>query len=170
MFGLTSLERTTKLECLVESLKNKTELLEDVARHDKNRIDKLQEHETWALQHINDIWDANNKYAEIVRNLTNPNWNKEPEDRLKVMHESEETTAWQLIDTPFVIAKEKEDYYVVCGTFRLNDAPFKTLVEALNDADRKDWQRTMVMTQMLIENNNAMLITNRQQRRKLIKK
>lgn len=154
LFGLTSLERTTKLECSIKELENFKAFAIERFKATGEKFDEIIDEQT---------------EIEIrVQELETPYHSIHIDDRLTVMHESEDTAAWQLKNSPFVIAREKEEYYVLCGSYRLNDEGFKTVKEAIKDADRDDWQRKLVMIQMLIENNNEMM--SRPQRRKLIKK
>lgn len=150
LFGLTSLKRTIKLQSSIDAIR------EEISLQDKIIHNLRQE----AQENSKKQWDA-------IYKLQNPNWEKTTEERLELMSDSEQRTAWKLKESQFVIAREEEEYYVIVGKYRINNEPLKTLEEAIKEADKKDWERTMVLTQLQIESYNEQM--SRPQRRTIKK-
>jgi hypothetical protein len=60
--------------------------------------------------------------------------------------------------TPFTLYKHEQNWFVLLGKYRLSKE-FETKEEALEDASRNDWERTMQVVGVMIENYNETLKT-----------
>jgi len=60
--------------------------------------------------------------------------------------------------TPFTLYKSENLWYVLLGKYRMSKE-FETKEEAKEDAQRNDWERTMQVVGVMIENYNETLKT-----------
>jgi len=83
--------------------------------------------------------------------LSNTLQNAEQEIKQDYLIEREEVNG-----TPFTLVKQNENWYVLLGKYRLSEA-YQEKEEALKDANRNDWMRTMQVVGIMIENYNENL-------------
>ncbi len=74
----------------------------------------------------------------------------------KTKQDSKLVERYDVEDTPFTIYKSEDLWYVLLGKYRLS-REFNTKEEAEIDANRTDWERTMQVVGIMIENYNETL-------------
>ncbi len=72
-----------------------------------------------------------------------------------MISESEDRGMWEVLETPFTIFLENEEYHVLIGKYRLNEKSFENMMEAVKDAQRIDLKRIGQLVNALIKINET---------------
>lgn len=73
-----------------------------------------------------------------------------------LLNTTDKQTSSQLVEhekvegTPFTVVRHEEKCYVMLGNYRLTEE-FKTMIEAIEDGKRFDWERIMQVIGVMIE-------------------
>lgn len=74
---------------------------------------------------------------DLSENTNNNNYS----EILELIHESEQTTLYNVKNTGLGIIRTQNEYCVLIGNKRLNKLPFNTIEDAIKDAERTDLPR-----------------------------
>lgn len=85
-------------------------------------------------------------------NLKKANKPKFNSPKITLQWQNEESESHSVNKTPFSIVYTDNKWFTTLGKYRISE-PFTTGIEALEDAQRVDWQRMMQVMQLMIEEN-----------------